>query len=106
MATSPKETAPGWQLTPEQHEKVVEHLRRTWGQTRFCPFHPERRNQWEVGNIVTGTIKFDGKNISLGAGPTYPLITVTCTVCGFTAHINAIKAGVIEADRPPEARET
>jgi hypothetical protein len=42
---------------------------------------------------------FSGSGLHLG-GPTYPFVVVSCSVCGFSVLVNAIKAGIVQ--RPTE----
>lgn len=92
----PEVPAPRWRLSPEQTEKLQSHLIEVWGPARPCPFHLETPTRWEIGNVMVATIRFDGRTLDLGPGPTYPTVPVTCSVCGFTVAINAITAGLVE----------
>jgi hypothetical protein len=81
-------------LTPEETQVATKWLSDHWGNSA-CPFHGQ--TSWEVGHVVM-TIAYGGGDIVLG-GPTYPLLTVTCNVCGYTVFVNAIKAGVVSVQQ-------
>lgn len=98
---------PSGKLTPEEAERARTWLLERWGGGRQCPWHPTVPNNWEMGDVIM-TLPFTGGGVSIG-GPTYPLLTVSCSHCAYTVLFNAIKMGVVPrqeapvAETPPEA---
>ncbi|MBI1303247.1 MAG: hypothetical protein GC172_05615 [Phycisphaera sp.] len=74
--------------------KVISFLNEKW-QGRPCPLCGNRR--WSVQDAAFELRQFHGGNFVLGGGAIIPLVPVTCENCGYTALINAIKAGVVSA---------
>jgi hypothetical protein len=98
MPDDPKPTPVGT-LTPEQQQKALAWLQARWGLGRGCPFHDTPTN-WQIGDSMIQTLPFAGGGVVIG-GPTYPLFPVICMTCGHTVFINAVVAGIVEAQPPP-----
>jgi hypothetical protein len=105
-------------LSPDEKDVVVAWLAAHWNRTE-CPFHVGP-TQWEIGDAIA-TQAFAGKGGGVpGSGfqfgsPTYPLIVLTCAICGYTVLLNAIKLGIVlmspeppttPATDPPATTET
>ena len=52
---------------------------------------------WEIVDTVFQTIEFDRHGIILN-GAAYPIVPLTCANCGNTYFINALVAGLIDAE--------
>jgi hypothetical protein len=91
------------QLEPDEKEAVIRWLAAHWT-IQTCPFHGP--TTWEVGD-VTATMPFMGKGggaAGSGAwpgGPAYPLIVVTCQICGYTVFVNAFTVGIVTHRQAP-----
>ena len=79
--------------------KVIAFLNEKW-QGRPCPLCGSRK--WSVQDSAYELREFHGGNLVIGGGPIIPLIPVTCENCGYTALINAIKAGVVSPGQSKE----
>ncbi|KAA8820489.1 hypothetical protein CSQ85_01510 [Bifidobacterium rousetti] len=57
--------------------------------------------EWTVGNVVE-VRQFEDGNIVLGGGSTLiPLVPISCSDCGYTFFINALKSGTIKRPEGP-----
>jgi predicted nucleic-acid-binding Zn-ribbon protein len=83
-------------MTPKESQAALAWLNERWT-IKVCPFHGP--TNWEVGEVMIQTLPYIGGGVSIG-GPTYPLLVVTCSQCGYTVLVNAIKAGIVEAPPP------
>jgi len=92
-ATNPKRPprAQSWHLSQEQLEVVRLWLEDQWT-IRGCPFHGPTR--WEIGDSLAQAPAFTGGNIVLPS-PVYPVVVITCSICGYTVLINALKLNLI-----------
>jgi hypothetical protein len=81
---------PNWlgELSDEDMDRALEWVNQVWGRSRGCPMHQEKP-QWTLGNFIA---RASGTNEPVGTY--YPLLVLTCSVCGYTAFVNAITAGV------------
>jgi predicted nucleic-acid-binding Zn-ribbon protein len=78
-------------LSQEEKRKAQAWLQQNW-KNWVCPYSGHRN--WELGDIVVQGTPFIGGGLSVG-GPVYPLLVITCSGCGNTVFINAIKAGIV-----------
>jgi hypothetical protein len=81
---------PGGKLNPQESEAAIAWLQERWT-IKICPFHGP--TNWSIGDMIM-TLPFSGGGVNIG-GPTYPLIPVICSQCGYTVLINAIVAGIV-----------
>ena len=79
-------------LTQEEKEKAQAWLKERW-KNWACPY--SGHTNWELGEFVVQAVRFTGGGLSVG-GPVYPLLVLTCSGCGNTIFVNAIKAGIVE----------
>lgn len=92
------ENKPG-QLTPDQLKTALAFVTEHWGLSTPCPFH-HGPTKWVV-DLNLGQIPGYAPNAALGlSGLTFPILVVTCQICGFVVPINAIRAGVVLPDAP------
>jgi|GEM_PF-591601 len=73
-------------------EKIVEWLNRQWQGPKICPIC--RNNNWHIIENPVELREFHGGTLVVG-GPVYPLISVTCSICGYTLLFNAIVARLL-----------
>jgi len=85
------------QLTPEELGRAQVWLSTHWTNP-ICPFHGP--TNWEVGGIVGQVLAFTGGGLTVG-GPVYPFIVVSCSICGYSVLVNALKVGIISPSEPP-----
>jgi hypothetical protein len=76
-----------------EHQKVADWLNKKWVGNKQCPIC--KNNDWQIGPKPVEVREFQGGSLIVG-GPVYPLINVTCNICGYTLLINAIIAGFVE----------
>lgn len=84
-------------LSPDETTRFVEWIQKHW-RTKVCPIC--QRTQWNIANriVVHSAIATKGGMI-LGSLQSYPHILMTCTVCGYTMHFNAVIAGILKKGR-------
>lgn len=80
-------------------EKVVNWLNSQWQGPKLCPIC--KNNNWSVSEKPVELREFHGPGLVVG-GPIYPLISITCKVCGHMLLFNAIIAGLLV----PEQKDT
>lgn len=85
-------------LTPAEAQTALGWLRSHWGPNRPCPFHDEPTN-WEIQDTMIQTLPYTGGGVRIG-GPTFPLLVVVCSTCGYTVFVNALRAGVVPRAEP------
>jgi predicted nucleic-acid-binding Zn-ribbon protein len=84
-------------------EKVADWLNEKWKGHKLCPIC--NNNNWGIGERPVEVREFHSGGLVVG-GPVYPLITVTCGVCGYTLLFNAVVTGLVQAgqnDRIPSS---
>jgi hypothetical protein len=82
-------------MTPEQNRKAVAWLSAHWA-NRNCPIHGA--TTWNVDKWLGEVRTFGGGSLFVGKGQViFPLLVVTCGICGYTIFFNAIMAGVVQA---------
>ena len=74
-------------------QKVVAWLNRQWQGSKVCPIC--KNNNWSIGEKPVELRVFHGKGDLVLGGPIYPLVSITCKVCGHTLLFNAIVAGLL-----------
>ena len=77
-------------------EKVKEWLNKQWRGPKLCPVC--NSNSWGIGERAVEVREFHGGSLVVG-GKIYPLITVTCGVCGYTLLFNAVVAELVKAEQ-------
>ena len=84
--------------------ELVAWLNSQWIGPKICPIC--KQNKWNISDKPVEVRQFQGGGLVVG-GQVYPLIAITCTVCGYTLLINAIVAGLLkpEAKEPPGPSE-
>lgn len=88
-------------LSPQDVEKVRNWLRDHW-KNWACPFSHD--TNWELGGSLAQAPLFSSGNIVVG-GPVYPYVVISCSSCGYTVLINAIKIGILPAKEGANVNE-
>lgn len=89
-------------LTPLDREKFATLLNERWDGQKECPIC--KKNEWLLSDYLAEVRTFTKGSILLGA-PVYPVVVVTCRVCGNTLLFNAIVLGLVKPP-PPEQKTT
>lgn len=77
-------------------DKAISWLNEKWQGPKICPIC--KSNSWNIGDRPVELREFHGEGISFG-GPIYPLLSVTCKVCGNTILFNAIVSELISGEQ-------
>lgn len=85
-------------LNQEQAGKVIQHLNNNRQNGRPCNFCGN--NNWMINDTIWELREFNDGNLVVG-GDSFimPIIAISCSKCGNTQFINAIKLGVIEPQK-------
>ena len=67
-----------------------------WPGGKICPVCAE--NKWIIGDKIVQLLAFSGHDI-LPAGPVFPVLPITCKVCGYTYLINAVITGAVKSSK-------
>lgn len=76
-------------------EKVSAWIDEHWKGQRKCPICENSR--WSIGEVV-GEVQQMHVNRRLLGESLYPLVVVTCAVCGYTLMFNAVVIGLLEGE--------
>jgi hypothetical protein len=79
----------------DTRERVAAFLDEHWRGAKNCPVCES--NKWAISDKAAELREFSQGGFIVG-GPVYPLIVLTCGVCGHTLLFNAIKLGVVSAE--------
>jgi predicted nucleic-acid-binding Zn-ribbon protein len=74
-------------------EDVVQWIKEHWRGAKVCPICGS--NDWRVNADVVALLRVEEEGTVLG-GATYPLVLMTCGVCGYTLMFNALIAGLVK----------
>lgn len=77
-------------------QEVVDWLNSQWQGAKVCPIC--KNNNWNISEKPVELREFHGGNLVVG-GPVYPLISITCKVCGHILLFNAIVAGLLTPEQ-------
>jgi Predicted nucleic-acid-binding protein containing a Zn-ribbon domain len=81
-------------LSQEQAVSIIERLNSTATHRQPCPICGN--NNWKLNDKIWEIREFQGGSLIIGGDTSLmPLISVSCTNCGFTHFINAIRLGVV-----------
>ncbi len=75
-------------------EKFLSDLNRNWGDNKVCPICGKRN--WSVSPDVHQLLKFSGGTLVIG-GSVIPIVSVTCTNCGYTLMFNPLISGALKS---------
>jgi len=76
---------------------AADWLNKQWKGDKLCPIC--KNNDWAISENLIELRPFQGGTIVLGGG-VFPLLSVTCKVCGHTLLFNAIVAKLIDTPSP------
>ena len=79
--------------------KFQSWLNTRWKGHKQCPIC--HSNDWNLSPKPVEIREFSGGGLHVG-GPVYPLVNITCNVCGYTLLFNAIIAGLVESIKKEE----
>jgi hypothetical protein len=66
-------------------ERAMEWLNKHWQGQKFCPIC--QNNNWTISDSVGVLLPVSESGIDIG-GLAYPLLLLTCGVCGYTLFLN------------------
>jgi hypothetical protein len=79
-------------LDETKRRQVAAWIESKWT-TSQCPFHGA--TTWELGGVLAQVPEFT-PSLTRG-GQVYPVFVLTCTECGYSVLVNAIKAELVPA---------
>lgn len=80
-------------LTPEQIKLVISKLDKNKDKRRACSICGN--NTWMLNDTIFEMREFMGGDMVIGGTSIMPVISVSCTECGHTRFISAIRMGVV-----------
>lgn len=84
-------------ITQEQANLIIERLNSTSAQRQSCPICGNRN--WTLNDKIWEIREFQGGSLVIGGDTSLiPMISVSCSACGFTHFLNAIRLGVVAPD--------
>lgn len=84
-------------------QEIVRFLNERWSGLKVCPVC--QNNNWNIPDKLVEVREYSPGKLVIGS-PVYPLIPLTCTVCGNTILFNAIVAGILEKPKPDTPEES
>lgn len=84
-------------------QKAVDWLNAKWQGPKICPVC--HSNDWHVPDTLSEIRQFFHGSMVVG-GPVFPLLLVTCKVCGHVLAFNALVMGLVERPQPEKAEAT
>ena len=79
-------------LTPEQQHILISNISRLVARQGPCSLC--NSSKWEVSDTIFELREFNGGDLVQGGDSIYPVIPITCSNCGNTLFLNAVKMGV------------
>lgn len=91
-------------LNKEQASKVIQQLNDNRQNRRPCSFCGN--NNWIINDTIWELREFNNGNFVLGGDSfVMPIIAISCSKCGNTHFLNAIKLGVVESQSNNESSD-
>lgn len=91
-------------LSEDQARTIIQRLDSTAANRQPCPVCGN--TQWTLNDKVFEIREFQGGSLVLGGNTSIlPVVAVSCTSCGYTHFLNAIRLGVVEAQQPANCDE-
>jgi predicted nucleic-acid-binding Zn-ribbon protein len=81
----------------DEKRKILEEKFKEYKPQLVCPICGNK--DWGVNDTIFELREFNGGDMVIGARQmqtVYPVITLSCTKCGYTHFINVIRLGLIE----------
>lgn len=82
-------------------QKAADWLNAQWNGPKICPICG--KNNWTISPELVELRRFEGGSLVVGGGSVFPLLSVTCTICGNTLLFNAIVAGLVALEEATAA---
>lgn len=85
-------------IDKSKSEFVIKRIRELSGPSGItCPICGNK--EWVIGDTIFESREFQNGNIIVGGNSSVmPFLTLTCSNCGYTMLLNAIKYGLIQPD--------
>ena len=80
----------------DTRERIAAFLNEKWQGRKNCPIC--QNNKWEISDKPAELREYSQGGLVVG-GPVYPLVVLTCRVCGHTLLFNAIVMDVVEKEK-------
>lgn len=91
-------------LTPEQANQIIQQLNNDRDKRQPC--NVCGNNNWIINDTIWEIREFNGGNFVLGGNSSImPMISISCSKCGNTHFLNAIKLGIVSPQPPKEETE-
>ena len=88
-------------LTQEQANQIIQQLNNDRDKRLPCGICGN--NDWIINDTIWEIREFNGGDFILGGNSSImPMISISCSKCGNTHFLNAIKLGVISPQVPPK----
>lgn len=82
-------------LNENQIARVNEHLDAKWTEPRKCPICGHE--DWRVNDRLLQLFEFDAVDrLIMAGGVVCPLVTITCSNCGYTILFSAVTVGLVD----------
>lgn len=91
-------------LTKEQVALVISKLDKHKDKRRACSICGN--NTWMLNDTIFEMREFMGGDMVIGGTAIMPMLAVSCTECGHTRFISAIRMGVINPNPKSQSEET
>ncbi|HBV97552.1 MAG: hypothetical protein JL50_04110 [Peptococcaceae bacterium BICA1-7] len=76
-------------------QEAVDWINKNWQGDKVCPIC--ENNDWHIGEKVAEIRQYYGENVVIGSnGAVYPLLLLTCKICGYTVLFNAIVSRLLK----------
>ena len=79
-------------------DKAAKWINEQWKGSKRCPICES--NDWIISDKAFELREYSGGNIVAG-GALYPLVCLTCKVCGYSMFFNAIISNLVTKTNPP-----
>lgn len=80
-------------LSEKQYKKLQDHVAVQWKSPYMCPVC--RQNNWNISRDLFELRGFNRGSLVVGGGsPLFPVVPVTCQVCGHVVFFNALVVGL------------
>ena len=91
-------------LTKEQANLVISKLDKHKDKRRACSICGN--NSWMLNDTIFEMREFMGGDMVIGGTAIMPMLAVSCTECGHTRFISAIRMGIVNSNPQHQSGET
>lgn len=82
-------------------EQLATWLEKNWKGNKTCAIC--KQNSWIIGNQVFELREFRGGGLIIGGkSSVFPVIPITCSICGYVLLFNVVVSGMIESENLDE----